>query len=160
MMKATIMPLLITLFCLTLSDGAWSQAPLEINHKRDIRFGEWAAVPTNTGFVTIPPTSDTASASGGLISFGGRIRRARFQVVGEPRAWVNITLPSSITIRRGTSGNIMTVDSFTMDKTNPVRLSRKGKVTINIGARLRVGSDQRQGNYNDDNAFFVYADYQ
>ncbi len=107
----------------------------------------------------LSPTTDSVTVTGPLINFGGTVRRARIRITGEPRAEVIVTLPTSITIRRGTSGNVMTVDSFTMDRTNPVKLNRNGIRTINIGATLRVGPGQRRGNYNDDNAFTVNVDY-
>ena len=151
--------LLLAAFILVAPTATWSQATLQIIEKRGLRFGEWAADEVGTGTVTIPPTSDTTTSSGGLISFGGNIKRARFQLIGEPKAFVIVTLPSSITIRKGTSSHVMTVDNFTMNLTNPVKLNNKGKKTINIGATLHVGAGQRQGNYNDDNTFTIFADY-
>ena len=53
----------------------------------------------------------------------------------------------------------MTVDNFTMDQTNPVRLNNQGKKTINIGATLHITTDQKQGNYNDENAFMYTVNY-
>ena len=94
-----------------------------------------------------------------MTSFGGTVRRARFQIDGEPKTYVFVTLPSSITIRKGTSGNTMTVDSFTIDEPNPIYLGKNGRKTINIGATLRVGANQAPGNYNDDNQFTVFVDY-
>ena len=87
------------------------------------------------------------------------MKRARFQIVGKKNTDVFITLPSSITIRKGSSGNVMTIDNFTMDKTNPIRLNNQGKRTINIGGTLHISVNQKKGNYNDDNIFTIYADY-
>lgn len=136
-----------------------AQAPLDVVQKRDIKFGKYAANPSATGTVVLSADADTVSTTGGLFSFGNTIRRARFQVTGEPKAYVFVLLPSSITIRKGTTSNTMTVSNFTMDKTNPIRLSNQGKRTINIGATLTVGAGQKKGNYNDDNSFNVSVFY-
>ncbi len=137
----------------------FAQTPLVLEKRRGIKFGKVAADLSAPGTVVLSPTSDSITVSGPLINFGGTVRRGRIKITGEPRAEVIVTLPSSITIRRGTSGNVMTVDSFTMDRTNPVKLNRNGIRTINIGATLRVGANQRRGNYNDDNLFTVDVEY-
>lgn len=130
-----------------------------IIEKRGFKFGDWAADPNASGTVVISPSADTTSSTGGLISFGGTIRRARFQVTGDPKAYVFIVFPSSFTIRKGTSANTMTVSNFVMDRANPIRLSNQGKRTINFGATLTVGANQTKGNYNDENTFTVSAFY-
>lgn len=127
--------------------------------KRDMKFGKFAANPSGTGTAIISPSSDTVTLSGGLFSFGGTVRRARFQILGTPKAYVFIVLPSSITIRKGTSSNMMTVNNFTMNLSNPIRLNNSGKKTINIGATVTVGAGQTKGNYNDENDFTVSAFY-
>lgn len=136
-----------------------AQTPLELVQKRDIKFGKYAANPSATGTVVLSPNDDTVSTTGGLFSFGGTIRRARFQILGDPKAYVFVLLPSSITIRKGSTSNTMTVSNFTMDRTNPIRLNNQGKRTINIGATLTVGAGQTKGNYNDDNTFTVSVFY-
>jgi len=139
---------------------AQSQATLVLEERRALKFGEWAADDTLTGSVTVPPSSDVANGTGTLISFGGQVRRARFRITGEPRAYVIVSLPSSITIRKGSSSHTMVIDSFTMDQTNPIRLNKNGRKIINVGATLRVGANQRQGKYDDSNSFTVFVDYQ
>ncbi len=136
-----------------------TQVAITLVPKRTMKFGSYAAGETASGTVTLSPTSDTPSISGPLISFGGTTRRARFQIIGEPKAYVIVTLPSSITIEKGSSGHTMTVDNFTMDQTNPVKLNNSGKKTINIGATLHVGAAQKKGNYNDNNTFTYDVDY-
>ncbi len=127
--------------------------------KRDMKFGEFAASVEGGGTVILSPTSDSVSWSGSITNFGGNVRRARFQIVGQSNAYVIVSLPSSITIRKGSTNNYMTIDNFTMDKSNPVRLSNKGKKTINIGATLHIGTDQKKGNYNDENTFTYIVEY-
>ncbi len=154
-----ILTALAIAFTTTPAGPAGAQTPITITQKRHMKFGEWASDPNTSGTVVLSPNADSTSSTGGLTSFGGTVRRARFQIVGEKKAYVFVTLPSSITIRKGTSGHTMTVDSFTMDQTNPIYLGNNGRKTINIGATLRIGADQRRGNYNDDNTFTVFADY-
>ncbi len=130
-----------------------------IENKRDFKFGDWAADPNATGTVVIPSSADITTTTGGVFSFGGTIRRARFKITGTAKAYVFIVLPSSFTIRKGTTSNTMTVSNITMDRANPIRLNNSGARTINLGATLTIGADQKKGNYNDDNTFTVSAFY-
>lgn len=158
MLSRLLLAAAIALPVVGFSDDALAQEPI-ISQKRDMKFGKFAANPNATGTAIIPPGSDTVSLSGGLFSFGGTVRRARFQIVGDSKAYVFIVLPSSITIRKGASSNYMTVSNFTMDRANPIRLSKAGKRTINIGATVTVTAGQKKGNYNDENEFTVSAFY-
>ena len=146
------------LLAIAFNVDAIAQEPT-ITQKRDMKFGSYAADPNGTGTVVISPNADTVSTTGGIVSFRGTIRRARFQITGDSKADVFIVLPSSITIRKGTSSNFMTVSNFTMDQSNPIRLSKSGRRTINIGATMTVNAAQKKGNYNDDNVFTVSAFY-
>ena len=154
-----IVILFFALVTLGYAENAFAANEPEIIQKRDMKFGEWASDINFSGTVVLSPDADTATGSGGAFSFGGTVKRARFQIVGKKNTDVFITLPSSITIRKGSSGNVMTIDNFTMDKTNPIRLNNQGKRTINIGGTLHISVNQKKGNYNDDNIFTVYADY-
>ncbi|MBO6946592.1 MAG: DUF4402 domain-containing protein [Rhodospirillales bacterium] len=145
--------------CLFAPAPATTQVAITLVPKRDMKFGEFAASVDGGGTVVLNAAADSVTWSGAITPFGGTVRRARFQIIGEPKAYVIVTLPSSITIRKGTSSHYMTVNNFTMDKTNPVRLNNAGKKTINIGATLTIGTDQRQGNYNDDNSFTYVVNY-
>lgn len=140
-------------------DTATTQVALVLEPKRNIKFGKFAADINGGGTVVLNPNADSVSYSGPITNFGGTVSRARFRIVGEPKAFVIITLPSSITIRKGSSNHYMTVDNFTMDQANPVKLNNQGKKTINIGATLHITTDQRQGNYNDENAFMYTVNY-
>jgi len=161
-MKRMLSRLLLgAVICITAASFAadtFAQEPT-ITQKRDFKFGSWAADPNATGTVVIPTGTDTTTTTGGLFSFGGTIRRARFQIVGDSKAYVFIVLPSSFTIRKGTSSNYMTVSNITMDRANPIRLSNAGKRTINLGGTLTIGANQTKGNYNDENTFTISAFY-
>lgn len=138
---------------------ATTQVAITLVPKRDMKFGQFAASVDGGGTVVLSPDADTVSWSGAITNFGGTVKRARFQIVGEPKAYVIISLPSSITIRKGTSANYLTVDNFTMNFPNPVKLNNQGKKTINIGATLHITTDQKQGNYNDENTFTYTVEY-
>ncbi len=139
-----IVILFFALVTLGYAENTFAANEPEIIQKRDMKFGEWASDINFSGTVVLSPGADTATGSGGAFSCGGTVKR---------------TLPSSITIRKGSSGNVMTIDNFTMDKTNPIRLNNQGKRTINIGGTLHISVNQKKGNYNDDNIFTIYADY-
>jgi len=138
---------------------ATTQVALTLELLRDMKFGTFAASIDGGGTVVLSPDSDTVSYSGAITNFGGTVKRARFKITGEPKAYVIISLPSSITIRKGTSSNYMTVDNFTMNQTNPVKLNKYGTKVVNIGATLHITTDQTKGNYNDENDFTYIVEY-
>lgn len=150
---------LVLVFAVFTPEPVKPQVAITLVPKRTMKFGSYAAGESGTGTVVMPATADVPIVSGSLVDFGGTSRRARFQIIGEPKAFVIITLPSSITIEKGTSGKTMTVDNFTMSLPNPVKLSNQGKKTINIGATLHIGTAQKKGNYNDQNTFTYDVDY-
>lgn len=134
-------------------------AALTITRKAQMKFGEYAANPYASGTVVLSSSANTTTVTGGLLPFGGTIKRAKFLLEGDPKAFVIVTLPSSITTEKGTSGFTMTIDNFTMNLSNPVKLNNSGKKSIFIGATVHVGTAQKKGNYNDNNSFTVFADY-
>lgn len=150
---------LVAVLCLIAPSTATTKVEITLVPKRNMKFGEFAASLDGGGTVVLNANADSVTWSGAITPFGGTVRRARFQIVGQPNGYVIVTLPSSITIRKGTSSHYMTVDNFTMDKSNPVRLNNSGTKIINIGATLHVGTDQRKGNYNDDNSFTYVVNY-
>ncbi len=146
-------------FSIFIPETATTQVAITIVPKREMKFGQFAAAINGGGTVVLSPDADTVSYSGPITNFGGTVTRARFQIVGQANAYVIVSLPSSITIRKGTSNNYMTVDNFTMDQSNPVKLSGQGKKMINIGATLHITTDQKQGIYNDENSFTYIVEY-
>lgn len=135
------------------------QVAITLVLKKTMKFGSYAAGETTSGTVILSASSDTPTASGALVDFGGTSRRTKIQIFGEAKAYVILTLPSSITIEKGTSGNTMTVDNFTQSLPNPIKIGNAGKKTVYIGATLHVGTDQKKGNYNDQNSFTYDVDY-
>ena len=89
------------------------------------------------------------------------IRRGKLKISGgDSKAYVIVTVPSSFTLRKGSSSHTMTVTNITMDKTNPVRLSNAGAKTIYFGGTLTVTPNQKNGNYNDEGGLVIDVFYQ
>lgn len=142
------------------SKGGGNQiTPVSITARRDIQFGDFASSLSGPGNVILSPYADSVTSTGSITSFGGTVRRARFQIQGQPNYPVFVYLPSSITIQKN-NGQSMTVNSFTMDTQNPVILNNRGRATINVGATLHIGTNQPQGNYRRNNDFTVSVSYQ
>lgn len=97
---ALYMTLVVSLF---IPGTASTQVALTLDPKRNMKFGTFAADIAGGGTVVLSPDADSVSFSGPITNFGGTVTRARFQIIGEPGAYVIVSLPSSITIRRGTS---------------------------------------------------------
>jgi hypothetical protein len=108
--------------------------------------------------VVIPTNQDTRTITGLLTDFGGTVKRGKFQITGEPRAWVVITMPSTIVIQKGTSTNTMTIDNLTL-QSNPVKLNKNGVKNVFFGGTLNVGTNQKKGTYKDE-AFVINVEYQ
>lgn len=138
---------------------AISKADVTLEIKRDMKFGEFAADINGGGTVVLSAFADTVTLSGPITNFGGTVTRARVQINGQNKAYVIVSLPSSITIRKGTSSNYLTVNNFTMDQSNPIRLNNQGVAIINIGATLNITTNQKFGNYNDENEFMITVEY-
>jgi hypothetical protein len=138
---------------------AISRVDVTLEVKREMKFGEFAADISGGGTVVLSAFADTVTQSGPITNFGGTVTRARVQINGQNRAYVIVSLPSSITIRKGTSSNYLTVNNFTMDQTNPIRLNNQGVAIINIGATLNITTNQKFGNYNDENEFTFTVEY-
>ena len=132
--------------------------PLRVNAKGDLRFGKVASSINSPGTVIIDAASGAKTVTGGVFDFGGNSRRAKFKIKGEKNARIYVTLPASITIKDHSSGYLATVDTFKMNKTNPVKLNRKGKATIFVGATLRVGVNQKDKKYRG--LFDIMVEYQ
>ncbi len=136
-----------------------TQTPITFDRLLTLKFGKYAAGETTSGTVVIPSNSNNPIISGSLVDFGGTSRRGRIRINGDANATMVITLPSSITIEKGSSGNTMTVNNFTMNASNVTTLSGQGRKTVRIGATLNIGAAQNKGNYNDNNSFTVDVDY-
>ena len=79
---------------------AISKVDVTLEVKRDMKFGEFAADISVGGTVVLSAFADTVTQSGPITNFGGTVTRARVQINGQNRAYVIVSLPSSITIRK------------------------------------------------------------
>lgn len=150
---------LASIFAVITPGHVKTQTPITFDRIQTLKFGKYAAGESATGTVIMPSGSNNPIISGTLVDFGGTSRRGRFRINGDGGATVVITLPSSITIEKGSSGNTMVINNFTMNVSNVTNLSGNGRKTIKIGATLNIGTAQTKGNYNDNNSFTVDVDY-
>jgi len=139
---------------------AFAQTPLQLIWKVKMKFGKVAPETTGGGTVVISSAANTTTITGNLTDFGGTIKRGKLQVIGDSKAYVIVSLPSTFTLRKGTGTHTMTVSNLTMNLTNPIRLSSQGKKNIYFGATLTVSPNQKKGTYNEDGDFIVDVDYQ
>lgn len=151
-------PATIVLLLLSAPEAA-AQAPLVLEWTTNLKFGTIASDIAGGGSVIIPPSANTRTITGLLTDFGGTVKRGKFKITGEPRAWVVITMPSTIVIQKGTSSNTMTIDNLTLSTSNPVKLNKNGIKNVFFGGTLNVGTNQKKGNYKND-AFFINVEYQ
>lgn len=136
------------------------QVAITLDILREMNFGEFAASVDGAGNVMLSPNADTVTFSGPVTQFSGKkVQRARFRINGEKKTYVIVSLPSSITIQSASGGTTMIIDDFTMDVSNPVYLGNNGRMTVNIGATLRIGTNQNAGDYNINNSFTFVVEY-
>lgn len=150
---------LALIFAVFTPETVKTQTPITFDRLQTLKFGKYAAGESTTGTVVMPSNSNNPIISGSLVDFGGTSRRGRIRINGDSNATVVITLPSSITIEKGSTGNTMVIDNFTMNVSNVTNLSGQGRKTIRIGATLHIGTAQTKGNYNDSNSFSVNVEY-
>lgn len=124
------------------------QVTLQVIWKSKMKFGDVASSIDGAGTVVIDAVNNTRSITGEAYDFGGTWQRGKFQLIGEPKAFVIITLPSSFTLTTGNGNFSITVDNITMNKTNPVKLNNSGKKTIYIGGRVNITTNQKGKTYN------------
>jgi len=126
---------------------AQTPTPITIVIKRSIKFEDFASDLDIPGTVVVDPDGNK-TVTGGVVDFGGNHRAGRFQILGEPKAFVIVTMPSSVTMTKNSNPTFtMTMDNFTIEFTNPIKLNNSGKKTVDWGATLNVGADQKKGNY-------------
>jgi hypothetical protein len=156
--KGLVVALFAALSAGLLADNANAQTAVTVDWLTDLKFGTVAASVDGGGTVTIPSSADTRTVTGQLIDFGGTVKRGKFRITGTPRAWVVITMPSTIVIQKGTSPHTMTISNLTLSTDNPVRLNNQGTRNVFFGGTLTVTTDQRQGTYKNE-SFVINVDY-
>ena len=132
-------------------------ASIEFAPIEDLRFGTIAR-PATAGTVTVDEDG-TVTSTFDISQFPGGRGPATFLVRGDPRRFVEVTLPTSSTITNGTS--TMTVDQFnanTFSVFQRLRLDNNGEFILNVGGRLNVSATQEAGIYTG--TFNVTVTYQ
>lgn len=124
-----------------------AQTPLQIVWKTKMKFGKVASSVDGAGAVTINPSSNTRSVSGAAFDFGGTWQRGKFQLIGDSKAYVIVTLPSSFTLTNNNGSFSIQVTDITMNRTNPIRLSNAGKKTVFIGGKVTILTNQKNKTY-------------
>ena len=130
----------------------------------DLSFGDLIAAPV-PGTVVVSPTADTRTLTG-VTPAGGTVRAARFTGRGTPGrlAFVRWTTAPIILSRIG-GGASMTMDQlrtnsilFVFGGSDPRIIPASGILDIRFGARLQVGANQMEGEY--QGTFDITLDYQ
>lgn len=118
---------------------------INIVARNGIVFGDIgaSAIP---GTVTIDVDGSRTSTGGASINSNTSGTPATFEVSGDPNALYVITLPDSVVIT-SSSGDSMKVDRFTSAPSAGGQLDSSGRQTLNVGARMNVGSFQPFGAY-------------
>lgn len=118
---------------------------INIVARNGIVFGDIgaSAIP---GTVTIDVDGSRTSTGGASINSNTSGTPATFEVSGDPNALYVITLPDSVVITSA-SGDSMKVDRFTSAPSADGQLDSSGRQTLNVGARMNVGSFQPFGAY-------------
>lgn len=121
---------------------------LKVTQTRSLNFGG-IAVSGGNSVVEISATSGlrtvVSGASGVQLGSGRPGNLGEFTVTGQPNTAITVSFPSSITLTG--PGTAMTVNNFTADSTTPT-LDNMGNLSLKVGARLNVGTNQAPGTYN------------
>ncbi len=135
-----------------------AQAPLQLVWKTKMKFGDAASSIDGTGTIVIDAVNNTRTVTGSAYDFGGTWQRGKFQLIGKPKAFVVVTLPSSFTLTNGNGNYSIIVDNITMNLSNPIKLSKKGKKNIFIGGRVNITTNQKGKTYGTG-VYSIDADY-
>ena len=138
---------LLLLVATVLPYQAKPQVALQIIWKTKMKFGSAASSIDGAGTIVIDAVNNTRSVTGEAYDFGGTWQRGKFQLVGEPKAFVIVTLPSSFTLTNSNGNHSIIVDNITMSLPNPIKLSNKGKKNVFIGGRVNIITNQKDKTY-------------
>jgi hypothetical protein len=158
---AMIVPLIaICVLATFASSPAEAQTPLTLTWKTKMKFGTVASDLSASGTVVIDASANSRSVIGGVFDMGGTWKRGKFQLIGEPKAKVIVTIPSSIVLQNNSGAFSITVTDIHMNKTNPITLSKQGKKNVFVGGTLQVTVNQKAKTYNDIGTFTIDGVYQ
>lgn len=144
-MSATVAALV--LLFVQLSGAAAQGRPIQAILVQDMDFGSVVAT-SPSGTVTLYPTGQNPSYSG-VLSTGGVVAPAAFEVHGEKFQPFLIILPSAPIIIPGPTGD-MIIDSFVSDPPAGANgtFNAQGKALVTVGATMRMTDQLSAGPYN------------
>ena len=121
--------------------------PLSLVKKTNMDFGTLIASAT-AGTATIDPVTGTLSTTGGVTPVPGGVSPAVFLGAGSRNAPYQIRLPKNpITLTRVGGTETMIVSNWTLDGPTNRKIGANEAFSFNVGARLAVAANQRDGTY-------------
>lgn len=120
--------------------------PISATLVQDLDFGSFV-VTSPTGTVTIYP-SGAGPLYSGVLSTGGAVLPAQFEIKGDKNQPFTIILPSAPIIIPGPTGN-MVIDNFFSEPLEGANgtFNGQGKATVTIGATMTVTDQLSAGPY-------------
>lgn len=145
---ATIVALgLVVLLCAPHTSADAQGRPIQANLLQDMEFGSIVAT-SPTGTVTLYPTGQSPLYSG-VISTGGVVAPAEFEIHGEKYLPFTIILPAAPIIIPGPTGS-MVIDSFVSEPPAGANgtFNGQGKAFVTVGATMSMTDQLSAGSYN------------
>jgi hypothetical protein len=138
---------LVVLLFAPLSDAEAQGRPIKATLVQDMDFGSIVAT-APTGTVILYPSGQNPTYSG-VISTGGIVAPAAFEIHGEKYRPFTIILPSAPIIIPGPTGNMM-IDGFVSEPPAGANgtFNGQGKATVTVGATLSMTDQLSAGPYN------------
>jgi spore coat protein U-like protein len=120
--------------------------PLAITRVGDLDFGYLTAA--GAGTATMNPNTGALTVGGGVQRIGGAPTPAHFQIASSATALLIIHIPTAaVTLTRVSGTETMTVTNWTMDGAAIQIMPTSGVLDIQVGGRLNVGANQKEGTY-------------
>jgi len=121
--------------------------PLSLIRKTNMDFGTLIASAT-AGTATIDPVTGRLTTTGGVTPVPGGVSPGVFLGAGSRNAPYQIRLPKNpITLTRAGGTETMTVSNWTLDGPTNRKIGANEAFSFNVGARLAVAANQRDGTY-------------
>ena len=137
---------------------------LEIEKASDLSFGTIVANKTSGGDVSVLPNSDGDQVCADNLTCLEQGSQAKFLITGKPFQQISVRGPNSVTLLNET-GDEMIVDTFSHTLDGDAAswrgwevLDSNGVEDLNVGAVLRVSTNQAPGTY--VGTFTISVEYQ
>lgn len=113
-----------------------------VDERQSLSFGEIIADPY--GDVITVKKNNRITRTGASDLLGGH-SRAEFNIQGEPRDWVFYSFISNDLTND--LGEVLVLDNFQTNRSNPFRLNNRGRKTMRVGADITVPPNIRGGKF-------------